>query len=165
MALKKAYNKAQKAQKELETVIKKQMQAQFALENENCSIVDMAADPTAQMVAKMAVLCSTDKALTPHLWRFGIFLGKLIYLLDASEDYEKDKETGSFNVFVNMGLSFDEMKQVATDHCILCASELSAAYCQITLKENKDILDNIVYLGLPKVINNIGNSIQKEKMK
>ena len=158
-----AFKKAKKLRPNLENVIKKQMENQFTLEKKGCSNIDEACDPTSQMVANMAILTSDNINLKPQLFRFGLFLGKLIYVLDAVDDFEKDKIKNNYNMFINLNLTYEEMIQKSFDLCKFYSAELSEAYCKIPLLQNKEILDNIIYLGIPKMINNIKNKEKKNE--
>lgn len=47
-----------------------------------------------------------DRTLSVPLERFGYFLGRWIYLMDAADDLEDDLQEGAFNPFVSrFGLS------------------------------------------------------------
>ncbi len=91
-------------------------------------------------------------------YRFGYHLGRFILAADAAEDYERDRECGSYNPYVLMyeGRELtDENK--ASIKCALtleCKSIEAAAnllpYGSRSTIEN--IINNIIYLGLIKRI-------------
>ena len=82
----------------------------------------------------------------------GLFLGKILYFLDAAEDYDKDAEKGSYNVFLTNGFSKEEAIQQAQTLCRMCAGETALCYNLLDVSSYKSILDNIVFLGLPQSI-------------
>ena len=86
------------------------------------------------------------------LERMGLFVGKIIYYLDAAEDYEKDTRNGAYNVFALQGLSKAEAVAEAQRLCRMCAGEAALAYNLLEPGPCKAILDNIVFLGLPQSI-------------
>lgn len=49
----------------------------------------------------------------------GLFLGKILYWLDAAEDYEEDREKHRYNVFVQNGLSKEQAVEQARLQCRL----------------------------------------------
>ena len=81
-----------------------------------------------------------------------LFVGKIIYYLDAAEDYEKDTRNGAYNVFALQGLSKAEAVAEAQRLCRMCAGEAALAYNLLEPGPCKAILDNIVFLGLPQSI-------------
>lgn len=131
----------------------RQTQAQAALEAAGCAGADEAAEPTARMTAAMFA----EGAAGPQrreAERMGLFLGKILYYLDAAEDYERDKARGAYNVFLRQGLDKPGACEEAKRLCRLCAGELARSYSALTVAgaTHKPILDNIVYLGLPRSI-------------
>ncbi|MEG2053395.1 MAG: DUF5685 family protein [Oscillospiraceae bacterium] len=153
---KNSYRRAALAQPLLDKALCEQMQNQKDVEKSKCDILDAVCDPSAKMVAVAAQLLAQTEEEKPDLYRLGLFLGKLIYLLDAADDFEKDIKTGSFNVFALQKLDKAEMIKNAKIQCKICAAEISNAYVKLNIKQNKAILDNIIYLGLPTAIEKIG---------
>ncbi|MEG2931724.1 MAG: DUF5685 family protein, partial [Ruthenibacterium sp.] len=140
----------------------RQTAAQQSLEAARTSSPDEAAEPTAQMTA--ALFAAAGDAHTEKiLARFGLFLGKIIYYLDAAEDYEKDKKNGAYNLFLLRGLT----KEAAVDEtkrlCRLCAGEMSLCYNLLRFTANKPLLDNILFLGVPQSIARAGQPAQQTK--
>ena len=160
-ALARSYRRARTRYPELDEKLAFCMREQAALEKEGCADLDRAADPTAQMVAAMAAGCAQNQTQRLLLFRFGLFLGRIIYFLDAAEDFEKDKKRGRYNVFIKLGLERPAMLEKATQQCKMAAAELSASYYALSFTQNKELLDNIVYLGLPSAVTRIGCEKQR----
>lgn len=147
--------KAAMRRPQLDAVLAQQTKAQQALEQARTSNVDAAADPTAQMTAALFAACggeSDQKAL----YRFGLFLGKIIYYLDAAEDYEKDEKSGAYNVFLLQKLTRQQGVEEAKRLCNLCAGEMSLCYHLLRFTAYKPLLDNILFLGVPQSIARAG---------
>ena len=70
-------------------------------------LVDACAEPTAQLLAALFREAAGENALQgAALERFGYFLGRWIYLMDAADDLLEDLKEGAFNPFVSrLGLS------------------------------------------------------------
>lgn len=91
---------------------------------------------------------------------FGRAIGKWIYLIDAADDYRKDLATGAFNPFVR--LFGEEMTKENADSVALSLkrylSDAEGAFLLIDrfpAPEVREILCNILYLGLPQVAERI----------
>lgn len=96
---------------------------------------------------------------SPALRVLGYNIGKWIYILDAFDDIEKDIKKGSYNPLL---YRFDYKKEEDVTSfknrivdnveftLIRCLSEASNAFELIQIKKNKEILNNIIYLGLDK---------------
>ncbi len=91
----------------------------------------------------MAELFCTDKADNRALYEFGFNIGRWIYVMDAIDDFEKDKKKGRYNPFS----SAEEIKE-QSEAVWYNLSQAAAAYELLEVKRNKSLLDNIVYIGL-----------------
>ncbi len=87
------------------------------------------------------------------LRHIGYTLGRFIYILDAYEDIERDKKKRCFNMFLNGTVTSD--KEVLRESLTLTLSTLAGSYELLKLKANKSILDNIIYLGLSHVLDDV----------
>lgn len=81
------------------------------------------------------------------LHRIGFFLGKFIYLLDAYDDLERDREKGCYNPFLACGQREDFEKWV---HGLLkmMMAEASREFEKLPIVEDADLLRNILYAGV-----------------
>lgn len=104
---------------------------------------------------------------------FGYELGKLIYLMDAYDDMEKDFKENNYNPAIMQynyqGDFNDELKSQVSDSLYFTLAEIADIYKNICIVRNKSILDNIIYLGLrakcDMIINqcNLRKEIKNEK--
>lgn len=100
-------------------------------------------------------LDGSDRTVT---YAVGYHLGKFIYAADAAEDYEKDRKQGSYNPFVLLygGAELTaENKQSIKCALLLECKKLEGAVNLLpfgNLKTIENIINNIIYLGLPKRI-------------
>ena len=118
---------------------------------ERCMANPVEKRPMCQSTAGLA-LAALAAPGSRALERMGLFVGKIIYYLDAAEDYEKDTRNGAYNVFALQGLSKAEAVAEAQRLCRMCAGEAALAYNLLEPGPCKAILDNIVFLGLPQSI-------------
>ena len=102
------------------------------------------------------------------LYDVGFHLGKLIYVLDAVDDFKDDLKTGSFNVIKNaFGNELtDEAKQILKTAMTLELEKMSKGIELFDFSSSCDverIVKNITYIGLPKEIERV--ILGKEKKK
>lgn len=143
---------------ELQNVLHTQTQCQAKLEAEGCADPDHAADPTAQMTAALFSLAAAEPSQQAPLRHMGILLGKILYYLDAAEDFESDGQNGAYNVFHNAKLSRGDMIAQVTLLCRMCAGEAARRFGELAIKSpvHKALIENILFLGLPQSISRAG---------
>ena len=145
-----AHKKAARLYPKVEEIISGYIAEQTALENENCTELVRAADPTAKALSALLQLCSEDLTQKRVLDRLGYCLGRYIYILDAACDLPEDIKSGSYNCLV-ASLEGDPQKHArdrATPQLYFCANEAGRAFELLDIKKYRTILGNIIYLGL-----------------
>lgn len=124
--------------------------------------VDACAEPTGQMLAALfRELAGDDKVQAIPLERFGYFLGRWIYLMDAADDLADDLKEGAFNPWIDrLGLegkkelSPEERKkadQACNQALNATAAQMVLAFNLISLVNFGPILENVVHQGLPEI--------------
>ena len=89
-----------------------------------------------------------------ELERFGFYLGKFIYILDAWDDRERDEKKGVYNpILVRMhsewcGLSERELRERVRDILKLQISESCRVYERLPIVDNVGIFRNVLYSGV-----------------
>lgn len=123
---------------------------------------DRCAEPTALLLKKLfAELAGEDRAAALALEELGYFLGRWIYLMDASDDLKEDLKEGSFNPLVahfhlegKKELSPQEQKE-AEERCNqVLNSNIARMLPALNLLEPglfSPILSNVVEKGLPEL--------------
>lgn len=156
--------KAAARRPELDEALARETRRQAELEGRGSRDPDEAADPTAGMTAAL-FSASAPPAQQPAARRLGLFLGKILYYLDAAEDYAKDAAHGAYNVFLRMGLDKAQADAEAARLCRLCAGEIALCYNLLPIRDGtqKPLLDNILFLGLPQSIRLCGQPQGKPK--
>lgn len=146
--------KASKKFPELDVAVKNMVDEQFMAEKDiNCHL-DMACEPTAKMMATILELESSDPAQKRLLHQMGYGLGRFIYMIDAVDDFEKDKKKGNFNPFNSYK---ENTYQVMKNNLSQSLAMTYDAYNLLDFVDFKGILDNIILKGLP--------AVQKEVLK
>ncbi len=143
-----AYKKASKLYPDIKDIVSEYINSQSALENRNCKVLDEVADPTAKALSKIFSLLSEDKTQKMVLERLGYCMGRYIYLLDAAVDFEKDKTDNKYNVLKFNCDTNEQVTEKIKPQLYFCINEAAKAFELLDVKKNKDILGNIIYLGL-----------------
>ena len=110
----------------------------------DAATVDMSCDPTAAALSEILGMISDAPADRRILKRLGYMLGRFIYLCDAIDDLEGDIKHNRFNPL--------KAHPGKTEHAAmlrLTMAEAANAYALLTPRYFKEILDNIIFLGLP----------------
>ncbi|MEG1931939.1 MAG: DUF5685 family protein, partial [Pygmaiobacter sp.] len=150
------YQRAASKRPELAAQISDAIAKQNALEAAHCHNADEAAEPTGMMLSALFGTCGKTESERATASRLGLFLGRIIYLLDAAADFESDAKHNSYNVYIESGLSRDDAIQQAREQCNMCAGEATLCYNLLQMQRHKEIMDNVIYLGLVQAIVRIG---------
>ncbi len=139
-----AYKKAVKDNKDIDDIFKEYAAHQKAVElQENCGI-DAAAEPTAVMLSSVFSMCAADEFNKKALSRMGYCMGRYIYIIDAAKDLPDDIKKNNFNPYKNN----ENFRADAERQIDICIAEAIKACELIEIKQLKNILGNILYLGL-----------------
>lgn len=139
--------------------------------NKDFSSIDEISHPFGLIVAKILELYPEDiegdcDELRYQLYDLGYALGKWIYLIDALDDLKEDMEKNKFNpinyLYNKNNKNYEELlKEIKPrmEFTILnCGYNCKYTLDKLPLKRNKDILENIISLGMmdkyEKIINN-----------
>lgn len=147
--LKNGYKKAKLKYPDLCRGIEFYMSEQSRIENEQCNSIDLACEPTAQIMSLIAQGISENPECKKHLSGLGYHLGRFIYIADAYDDLEKDIKNGNYNpLFLNFKDTKDAQR-FAEENINMSTGMIAEFYSKINIPKFKDIIDNIIYLGLP----------------
>lgn len=157
-----AYMKNRKAKRfypHIEKEIALAMSAQAETEKSGTAVTDMAAHQSAHVLGVIMAEGMGDKKESAY--RFGYGTGKWVYLCDGADDIRKDLKRGSYNPFIiKYGIKgqADIIEKVVEDiegqlnmSCALVIEAYEGAG-ETTLRP---IIENIIYEGTEKVMNNI----------
>lgn len=152
-----ARNKAKKIYPDIDKTIAEAIKNQAQVEKSDNKSTDRAAHPTADALALICERLSDDSSQKKILNRFGYLIGRYVYFTDALDDLERDIKSNSYNPFIKKfegeNKTLGEIKDYAHSVINLTIGEIPPAYELLSLKRHKEILDNIIYLGLHNEIN------------
>ena len=172
LLFKKGFKRAERKYPEVVAIVRKNMKEQSQTEKSGTDSVDRAADATARMLAEFSDYALEEKA-TENTRNLFYAVGKWIYLIDALDDYDKDKKKNAYNPFINAyqaknreellnGKSGEEISFVFRSLFFDIRENLS----KIEFRFNRDLSDNILLRGLPmmtkRVMDGLGPSGNKK---
>lgn len=147
MLLRPAYRKAARLRPEFDVSTQSHLENLSRLEQEKCPSIDRTADAFACLLQDAAkVEGEQGRVLNQILYH----VGRWIYLADARDDLQQDREAGNYNpVLLRYGPGGnDEALKDTMTHSL----EMAAAALQLgQFGCRMPILENILYLGLPLV--------------
>lgn len=115
------------------------------LERENEKNLDVMAGLFGEIMAE--IFAYRQDEWEESLRKFGFFLGKYIYLMDAYEDIEEDLKTGSYNP-----LKDDYAREDFSDYCreilTMMIAECSREFEKLPIITHAEILRNVLYSGV-----------------
>ena len=117
------------------------------LEKENCKNIDEVSD-------EFSLIMENIFSYRISLAKLGYNLGKFIYILDAFDDIDEDLKKKKYNpILLKYGYAgkCDEKRKIAKDVDFILTytlSQVASEYEKLDIKRNKNLLDNIIYLGL-----------------
>lgn len=146
--------KAMKRYPQIDACIAKAMRDQAQTERSRTAGIDAAAHPSAQAMSRLLTMeLQPEKPET--LERFGYLVGRWVYLIDALDDCEKDRKSGSYNVFNLKYEKEEEKKEAAAGAIRLTAAGLGECFEALQPKRFGAILENIIQFGMENTLNNV----------
>lgn len=150
----KAYKRAKKKEPVLEEIVKRNCKALLEYEKKKEGSIDISADFFGNMVKEITVEILGDRN-TPATEEIGYNMGKWIYLIDALDDFDKDKKKGSYNPFVLTYQDAQSKIELLQKHPQEIAfvfgtvlSEIERLSGELKYCFNHDLLDNVFKRGL-----------------
>lgn len=151
---KSAYKKASKREPEMDVIVKSNYDKLLELEKAQCDSMDVVAHPFGNMMQELVQILLKDKYSEPA-GELAYYLGKWIYLIDALDDFDKDKKKKNYNVFINAYKDAQNKEQLICkykqDLITLFACVLNRVYeltGMLEYKFNHDLTDNVLLKGL-----------------
>jgi len=158
---KKGFKRASKKYPEIARIVHDNLAMQEQTEKAQTDSVDRAADATANMLAEFSDYALGEKK-SPYTHNLFYAVGKWIYLIDALDDYDKDKKKGAYNPFRLAYKAECKKTLLEGEHAqeveFIFRSlffDIGESLAQIPFRFNKDLSDNILLRGLPMMTKRI----------
>lgn len=155
------YKKLQKAEPKLCGAITERLAELSELEEQKCDSLDRAAEAFSKIMEEILTCyepVTKDEKISKILSRMGYHLGKWIYVIDAYDDIEDNIQSGAYNPLIyRYEYNKDsetpaEFKKRITEsvewNLLTYLGEMGKAQDLLEFRRNKDIIENVVYLGL-----------------
>lgn len=158
--------KAAARRPEADAVIRESVARQGKAEATRTGSLDEASEAAAFAMSELFMLLPCGEAQRRALSRFGYLTGRYVYIADALDDLEDDLLCGGYNPLIErFGLTHsggdkNRAKEYARESLYMTIGEMTKAYDLLTLTSYRAVLDNIVYLGLYRCVDEI---IRKQK--
>ncbi len=144
------------------------------LEKANCDKIDESADMFAKLMEEIAAApFITDENTLRVLRWLGYNLGRWIYILDAFNDIEEDIKKKNYNPILlqydyNKAESIEDFKKRVRDpiefSLTFTLDSMAKSYELLDIKHNKEILDNIIYMGTRFKMEQVLNKKEVKKL-
>ena len=145
-------NKAKKRFPLLYQSIDTQLRALSSLEKENCPHADAVAAVFGKLMAEIFDINLAGDEEKRRIFSHAAFLlGRLIYLLDAWADKEDDAKRRAYNPFLLEETKKEDVR-LSLDYTL---GELAKTLDLLQFTKNKEIIENIVYLGLKHAVDSV----------
>jgi hypothetical protein len=112
------------------------------IEKSKASQADEAINCFGRLMSEMFVV--EEDFWSNSLRKFGYDLGRFIYLMDATMDYEKDLKKKNYNPLVSMEKKPDEMEDILT----MIIGEATEEFEKLPLVKDVNLMRNILYGGV-----------------
>lgn len=151
---KRGYRRVLKRRPDIAAIVLRQTERQTQLEREGCAVIDMAADPTADMLRELSVALLGEFS-TEDTERLFYAIGKWVYLADALDDYDRDVKKGRYNVLYNVygqpcrAEAVKKGDKELTFIFDMLFSDMRRSLAGIGFAFNHDLTDNIILRGIP----------------
>ena len=145
-------NKAKNKYPDLFKIVERGMNQQFSLEKDMNTSPDKAAHPTAEILSSLFSYGETGENKEKSM-QFGYQLGRVVYFLDAYDDYKKDINENTFNPFNNC----DDIVELSTRTINMSIGALTEIFKKLSFNNFSTIIENIIYDGLYLQLDRITN--------
>lgn len=140
----------------------------FEAEEKRVASIDVPANIFGELMSELLSygLSDNKKLIAQNI---GKRLGRWIYIVDAFDDYEKDRKSGSYNPFVLLYEGKDFTRDDVESISKMLEAELSLAFSAIELldddndKNRSEIIKNILCLGMPSSVQRVCNKKFKDR--
>lgn len=160
------YRKAAARQAKANAVFARELSRLHELEKEKCPSIDRTADAFAKLLTACAGEGENARIYELLLYH----IGRYLYLADALEDLPKDIKKGNYNPLQyrysleNGNLCPEDKKQLVSS-IDASVSMAASAFELLPAGADREILENIIYYGLPAVLHSVEKGVFRKRGK
>ena len=147
MALKRDYRKICEAYPRQSRVLEESIARLGKLQQEGNMDIDQAAGTTGAFLGEMFVW--KEDLWSEQLRRFGFYLGKFVYLLDALDDMEEDEKKRNYNPLICRSQQWKDQFQENTKTMLVdLMTGCAGIFEMLPILHRAEIIRNILYSGV-----------------
>lgn len=151
LLLRRSYRRSSAACPEFDAITQTCLTELSELEGTNCPSLDRPADAFARIL-RAAAPATGDTARDRATGELLYHVGRWIYLLDAWDDRDEDRKSGAYNPMLARFSGRPEENEETVRLTLRHSRNLAASACALLdLGCWQNIVENILYLGLPQV--------------
>lgn len=143
--LQKRYYNVEKLYPDKCNIISKHLKELLALEEKNDQNLDRVSGCFGQLMGELFVFRKDE--WEDHLRKFGFYLGKYIYLLDAYLDLEDDRERGNYNPLISI-CEREDYEEYCKNMLEMMIGDATLEFERLPCVEDVGIIRNILYGGV-----------------
>lgn len=158
------YKKAKNILPEIDEIVRTRYERLRRLESADNGLIDEVSEEFGNMLADIS-----DETLkeykTENTNRLFYYVGKWIYVIDALDDYDKDKKKGEYNPFLSR-YGNETAKEMITEHKddvdFMFAdifANIKRNYSGIKFSFNRDLIENVLMRGIPYATKTVIESV------
>lgn len=141
-------------------VIMDELKRLSELEENKCEVLDEVSDCFAKLLEAIFVPdFVTEESTRRILSWIGYNLGRWIYIIDAYEDFQKDKLKNRYNPLIYY--KSEDLKNEIYNSMTYTLANIANAYDLLDIKRNDTLVRNILYAGLPMKQESIFNKTEE----
>ena len=123
------------------------MEQMESLERQKESNLDLVSGLSGEMLGE--IFCWKEDVWTEELKTLGFYMGKFIYLMDAYEDFEKDKKKNAYNPLKYMKIDGNhDFETICRLLLTSMVAECAKSFERLPILLHADILRNVLYSGV-----------------
>lgn len=167
--LKGAYHKARSELSDFDTTVKMCLNELHVIESNREQSLDHPADTFARILANLSSFFS-DEYINRPLYEMFYHIGRIIYLQDALCDIDEDMISGNYNpIIARFSLNTKHIPREIKDEVVFTINQsihaAGAAFALIDEGEQKSLIENVLYLGIPAMVETIYSGAKPKKEK
>lgn len=143
-----AYRKLKKRHQTICRQVEETLENLSSLEKSRCPSLDQTGSVFAELMELLfaGYFTGTDEETGQQrvLKQLGKSLGQWIYAVDALDDWEKDRRDGTYNPLIYRKNGLEGIGDILYNYL----AEVAKSYDLLDLKKNREIIENIIFMGL-----------------
>lgn len=169
LLFRRSYRKAAARLPKADEIFRSRLERLGRLEQEHCTSIDRTADAFAALL-RGCVPEGLPETVSRPLAEVLYHVGRFLYLADALEDLEKDLQARRYNPLqyrysLQDGALTEEDKQAFLTTVDVSVSCAGAAFELLPPTPDRELLENIIYYGLPAVLHSVAAGTFRKRRK